>query len=88
MDGMTATQVIRKLQPENGPKIVAITAYALDGDQREMSRSGHGRLYQQASANGRACRGPEELPQGPVVDGRGTYNLFHSSLSLTYSGLK
>jgi PAS domain S-box-containing protein len=35
MDGITATQVIRKLQPEKGPKIVAITAYALEGD-REM----------------------------------------------------
>ena len=27
MDGITATQVIRKLRPKNGPKIVAITAY-------------------------------------------------------------
>jgi CheY-like chemotaxis protein len=29
MDGITTTQVIRKLQPKTGPKIVAITAYAL-----------------------------------------------------------
>ncbi len=35
MDGITATKVIRKLWPENGPKIAAITAYALEGD-REM----------------------------------------------------
>jgi PAS domain S-box-containing protein len=35
MDGITATKVIRKLWPEKGPKIVAITAYALEGD-REM----------------------------------------------------
>ena len=35
MDGITATKVIRKLRPENGPTIVAITAYALEGD-REM----------------------------------------------------
>ena len=35
MDGITAAKVIRKLRPENGPKIVAVTAYALEGD-REM----------------------------------------------------
>ncbi len=35
MDGITATKVIRKLMPNSGPKIVAITAYALEGD-REM----------------------------------------------------
>ncbi len=35
MDGITATRVIRKLWPEKGPRIVAITAYALEGD-REM----------------------------------------------------
>ena len=29
MDGITTTQVIRKLQPKTGPKIVAIIAYAL-----------------------------------------------------------
>ena len=34
-DRLTATQVIRKMRPENGPKIVAITAFALEGD-REM----------------------------------------------------
>ncbi len=35
MDGLTAAREIRKLQPENGPKIIAITAYAMEGD-REM----------------------------------------------------
>ena len=34
MDGITATRVIRRLRPD-GPKIVAITAYTLEGD-REM----------------------------------------------------
>ena len=40
MDGITATQVIRKLQPEEGPKIVAITAYALKGDQDKCLKAG------------------------------------------------
>ena len=35
MDGITATKEIRKLWPNNGPKVVAITAFAMDGD-REM----------------------------------------------------
>jgi CheY-like chemotaxis protein len=35
MDGITATKEIRRLQPDSGPRIVAITAYALEGD-REM----------------------------------------------------
>jgi PAS domain S-box-containing protein len=35
MDGITATKVIRRLLPTSGPKIIAITAYALEGD-REM----------------------------------------------------
>jgi CheY-like chemotaxis protein len=36
MDGITATQVIRKLRPKNGPKIVAITAFALEGDRENV----------------------------------------------------
>jgi CheY-like chemotaxis protein len=40
MDGITATQVIRKLRPENGPKIVAITAYALEGDREKCLEAG------------------------------------------------
>ena len=35
MDGIAATREIRRRWPEKGPKIVAITAYALPGD-REM----------------------------------------------------
>jgi CheY-like chemotaxis protein len=40
MDGITATQVIRKLLPENGPKIVAITAFALKGDREKCLEAG------------------------------------------------
>jgi CheY-like chemotaxis protein len=40
MDGITATQVIRKLLPENGPKIVAITAFALEGDREKCLEAG------------------------------------------------
>lgn len=40
MDGITATQVIRKLRPENGPKIIAITAYALVGDRDRCLEAG------------------------------------------------
>ena len=40
MDGITATQVIRKLQHEEGPKIVAITAYALRGDHEKCLKAG------------------------------------------------
>ena len=40
MDGITATQVIRKLRPENGPKIVAITAFALEGDREKCLEAG------------------------------------------------
>ncbi len=35
MDGLEATRVIRQRWPDDGPKIVAITAFALEGD-REM----------------------------------------------------
>lgn len=40
MDGITATRVIRELLPVNGPKIVAITAYAMDGDQEICLEAG------------------------------------------------
>ena len=38
MDGLMATQEIRRLWPTNGPKIIAITAYALTGDRRSVSK--------------------------------------------------
>ncbi len=40
MDGLTTTKVIRGLLPENGPKIVAITAYALEGDRERCLEAG------------------------------------------------
>ena len=33
MDGLTATRKIRKLWPENGPKVIALTAFAMNGGQ-------------------------------------------------------
>jgi CheY-like chemotaxis protein len=40
LDGITATQVVRKLRPVNGPKIVAITAFALEGDREKCIEAG------------------------------------------------
>ncbi|VVB64567.1 Methanogenesis regulatory histidine kinase FilI [uncultured archaeon] len=40
MDGITAAKVIRNLRPENGPKIVAITAFALEGDRERCLEAG------------------------------------------------
>ena len=40
MDGITATQVIRKMRPETGPRIVAITAFALEGDRERCLEAG------------------------------------------------
>ncbi|VVB64896.1 Chemotaxis protein CheY [uncultured archaeon] len=40
MDGITATRVIRKLRLERGPTIVAITAYALEGDREKCLEAG------------------------------------------------
>ncbi len=40
MDGLTATREIRKLWPDNGPKVVAITAFAMDGDQEKCFEAG------------------------------------------------
>ncbi|VVB62739.1 Methanogenesis regulatory histidine kinase FilI [uncultured archaeon] len=40
MDGLKATREIRKRWPDNGPKIVAITAYALEGDKEKCLDAG------------------------------------------------
>jgi PAS domain S-box-containing protein len=40
MDGITVTKVIRKVWPETGPKIIAITAYALEGDRELCLEAG------------------------------------------------
>ncbi len=40
MDGLIASREIRKLWPNNGPKIVAITAYALEGDREKCLEAG------------------------------------------------
>ncbi len=39
MDGLEASRIIRKLWPE-GPKIIAITAYALEGDRERCFEAG------------------------------------------------
>lgn len=40
MDGLKATQEIRRRWPTNGPKIIAITAYALAGDKEKCIEAG------------------------------------------------
>jgi PAS domain S-box-containing protein len=40
MDGIAAAREIRKLWPNKGPKIIAITAYALDGDREKCLKAG------------------------------------------------
>ncbi|HWQ19498.1 MAG TPA: PAS domain S-box protein [Methanotrichaceae archaeon] len=40
MDGLEAARQIRKLWPDNGPKIIAITAYALAGDREKCIEAG------------------------------------------------
>ncbi|RQW81595.1 MAG: PAS domain S-box protein [Methanothrix sp.] len=38
--GLDATKIIRERWPENGPKVIAITAYALEGDMKKCLDSG------------------------------------------------
>ena len=40
MDGLQATRIIRQRWPDNGPKIIAITAYALQGDKEKCIEAG------------------------------------------------
>ena len=40
MDGLQATRIIRQRWPDNGPKIVAVTAYALQGDKEKCIEAG------------------------------------------------
>jgi CheY-like chemotaxis protein len=40
MNGLEATKTIKERWPENGPKIIALTAYALPGDEKRCLDSG------------------------------------------------
>jgi CheY-like chemotaxis protein len=40
MNGIEAVRKIRERWPENGPKIIALTAYALDGDREKCFEAG------------------------------------------------
>jgi len=68
MDGLEATRAIReRLPPEDQPRIIAITAYALEGDREKCLKAGMDgyiskpvNVHELAEALGR-CRSPAEI---------------------------
>lgn len=40
MNGLEATRIIRRRWPNNGPRIIAMTAYALKGDREKCIEAG------------------------------------------------
>ena len=40
MNGLEASKLIRQRWPDNGPKIIAMTAYALQGDKEKCLEAG------------------------------------------------
>ena len=40
MSGLEATRIIRQRWPDNGPRVVALTAYALQGDRDKCMEAG------------------------------------------------
>ena len=40
MDGLEATRIVRQRWPGDGPKVIAITAYALEGDREKFIEAG------------------------------------------------